>query len=99
MDQPFVIDRETEKWYGSEMAPKKTTLVMFGYDDGSVEIATGDHAEEVMQWLSSCQAMQHIHGGRYTGRKMIELPADPEPVPASLSPFSLSAQAPVLHTG
>ena len=53
------------------MADKKTTLVMFSYDDGSSEYAEGEHAEEVMQWLSGCQAMQCIHGGQYTGRKMI----------------------------
>jgi hypothetical protein len=54
------------------MANKKATLVIFGYDDGSSEYAIGDHAEEVMQWLNGGQAMMALHGGNYTGRKMIE---------------------------
>jgi len=57
------------------MADKKTTRVLFEYSDGSSKYAVGDHAEEVMQWLSACQSMQCIHGGQYTGRKMIEVPA------------------------
>jgi hypothetical protein len=63
------------------MANKKTTLVIFAYDNGSLEYATGDHAQEVMEWLNACQSMECIHGGQYTGRKMIEVPAPPEVKP------------------
>ena len=57
------------------MANKTATMILFAYSDGSSEYAVGDHAAEVMQWLSACQSMECIHGGQYTGRKMIEVPA------------------------
>ena len=57
------------------MAEKTTTLIIFGYTDGSSEYAVGDHAQEVMDWLSGCQTMSFIHGGEYKGRRMIEVPA------------------------
>jgi hypothetical protein len=57
------------------VAEKKINLVMFGYDDGSYEIANGDHAREVMTFLSGCQTLAYAHGSQYQGRKMVEIPA------------------------
>lgn len=66
------------------MSEKKVTLVLFAYDDGSMEFAAGDHAVEVMGWLNSGQSMLAVHGGQYSGRKMVLVPASPE---ESRSPF------------
>ena len=60
------------------MSDKKTTLVIFGFSDGSSEYAVGDHAQEIMQWFNSGQHMLYIHGSEYTGKKMIEVPAPDE---------------------
>ncbi len=54
---------------------KKATLVLFTYDDGSSEYASGAHAEEVMAWLNAAQAMTCHHGAQYRGRKMVEVRA------------------------
>jgi hypothetical protein len=62
------------------MADKTTTLVRFEYSDGSAEYAKGDHAQEVMDWLNAAQSMLCVHGGNYTGRRMVEVPA-PDVVP------------------
>jgi hypothetical protein len=40
------------------------------YDDGSLE-----YAVEVMKWFDAAQSMLYIHGGTYTGRKMVEVSA------------------------
>jgi hypothetical protein len=65
---------------------KKATLVLFTYDDGSSEYAAGDHAVEVMAWLTRAQSMLCIHGGNYAGRKMIEVPG---PASSSVSSIAL----------
>jgi hypothetical protein len=58
------------------MSDKKTTLVLFAYDDGSSEYAVGAHAQEVKDWINAGQSMLFAHGSTYTGRKMVFVPAD-----------------------
>jgi hypothetical protein len=57
------------------MADKKATLVFFAYDDDSLEYAVGDHAAEIMKWFDAAESMLCNQCRGYTGRKMVEVPA------------------------
>lgn len=52
------------------MRVKKAVVVYFEYDDGTAEIARGEHAQQVMSYLVTAQSMNALHGEVYLGRPM-----------------------------
>ena len=49
------------------------------YEDGSREYTTSaEQAEEIWSWLMGAQALNCIHGARYTGRKFDREDAPPK---------------------
>lgn len=49
------------------MSDHKATYIEICYDDGVVEVASGNAAEQIMRWYRACEVMNCIHGARYTG--------------------------------
>lgn len=60
------------------MSEVKATAIRVEYSDGSVDHADGEVAEKIWNWLNACQAMNWIHGGRYSGPQFEHIKAMPE---------------------
>jgi hypothetical protein len=56
------------------MANRKAVRIEIEYDDGAVEFAEGEAADEILRWYGACQTMACIHGAKYHGAQFIERP-------------------------
>ena len=45
----------------------RATKITVHYDDGSMDIANGDAAAQIMTWWNAAEQMYCMHGARYTG--------------------------------
>ena len=48
----------------------KATKITIHYEDGSMDVANGDAAAQIIAWWSTGEWMAYIHGARYTGPQL-----------------------------
>ncbi len=58
---------------------KAATKILVEWDDGSKTVATGEHADEVMNWWNSCETFCYVHGMYFKGHPMTEVAPLPKP--------------------
>ena len=51
---------------------KKAIRIEIQYDDGTVDFAEGDAAEQIKNWYNNAEVMYCIHGATYKGPKFQE---------------------------
>jgi Zn/Cd-binding protein ZinT len=54
------------------MSEPKAIRIEIEYDDGLIEFAEGDAAEQIVSWYKGCEVMNCVHGARYRGQRFEE---------------------------
>ena len=54
---------------------KKAIEIIINYDDGSMDYAKDDQAEQIMSWYQHGESMAIVHGSEYKGQKFTKMPA------------------------
>lgn len=49
------------------MEDAKVVRIEVEYSNGEIREANGEDAAKIMDWWQASEAMQYIHGARYTG--------------------------------
>ena len=52
---------------------KKATRIEIRYDDGSMDLAEGSDAAQILDWYNAGQTMNLIHGAVYSGPQFKEI--------------------------